>query len=101
MRSYFNAFHFPFKVENYYSARNKDVLLDIKNARYFSPRKLNFKLVGAPLRMVMTTVEKGLPMQQTVGELSKAIIDLSSYLSVRFTFACGWKKFSADKFSSC
>lgn len=51
--------------------------------------------------MVMATVEKGLPMQQTVGELSKAIIDLSSYLSVRFTFACGWKKFSADKFSSC
>lgn len=52
--------------------------------------------------MVTATVEKGLlPLQQTVGELSKAIIDLSSYLSVRFTFACEWKKIVADKFSSC
>ncbi|KAI8533368.1 hypothetical protein RHMOL_Rhmol10G0003800 [Rhododendron molle] len=40
-------------------------------------------LTGAPLRMVTATVEKGLlPLQQTIGELSKAIIDLSSYLSV-------------------
>ncbi|KAE9449018.1 hypothetical protein C3L33_19089, partial [Rhododendron williamsianum] len=40
-------------------------------------------LTGAPLRMVTATVEKGLlPLQQTVGELSKAIIDLSSYLSI-------------------
>ncbi|CAL5370320.1 unnamed protein product [Camellia sinensis] len=39
---------------------------------------------GIPLRMVMATVEKGLPLQQTVGEISQGIIALSSYLSVRF-----------------
>ncbi|PSS30307.1 Acyltransferase-like protein [Actinidia chinensis var. chinensis] len=38
-------------------------------------------LTGIPLRMVTATVEKGLSLQQTVGELSKAIIALSSYLS--------------------
>ncbi|KAL7257181.1 hypothetical protein ACSBR1_010998 [Camellia fascicularis] len=37
---------------------------------------------GIPLRMVMATVEKGLPLQQTVGEISQGIITLSSYLSV-------------------
>ncbi|THF97339.1 hypothetical protein TEA_013094 [Camellia sinensis var. sinensis] len=38
---------------------------------------------GIPLRMVMATVEKGLPLQQTVGEISQGVIALSSYLSVR------------------
>lgn len=52
--------------------------------------------------MVTATVEKGLlPLQQTIGELSKAIIDLSSCLSVRFTFAYKGKKFIADEFSPC
>ncbi|KAA8548271.1 hypothetical protein F0562_004468 [Nyssa sinensis] len=39
-------------------------------------------MTGIPLRMVLATVEKGLPLQQTVGELSQGAIALSSYLSV-------------------
>ncbi|XP_059644087.1 phytyl ester synthase 2, chloroplastic-like [Cornus florida] len=39
-------------------------------------------LTGLPLRMAMATWEKGLPPEQTVGELSQGVIALSSFLSV-------------------
>lgn len=43
-----------------------------------------FLNLGDPLRMVMTTAEKGLSLQQTVGEISEGLGALSAYLSVRF-----------------
>ncbi|KAL7190168.1 hypothetical protein ACSBR2_022446 [Camellia fascicularis] len=39
-------------------------------------------MTGIPLKMVMATVEKRLPLQETVGELSESVGALSSYLSV-------------------
>ncbi|XP_034706778.1 acyltransferase-like protein At3g26840, chloroplastic [Vitis riparia] len=39
-------------------------------------------MTGDPLRMVMTTAEKGLSLQQTVGEISEGLGALSAYLSV-------------------
>lgn len=44
---------------------------------------LNLNL-GDPLRMVITDAEKGLLLQQRVGELPLGLATLSSYLSVRF-----------------
>ncbi|XAR52043.1 Diacylglycerol O-acyltransferase [Bertholletia excelsa] len=49
---------------------------------HFGVPYLLSSLTGAPLRMVMPTVEKGLPLQQTVGEISQDFMALSSYLSV-------------------
>ncbi|RVW45191.1 Acyltransferase-like protein, chloroplastic [Vitis vinifera] len=39
-------------------------------------------MTGDPLRMVMTTAEKGLSLQQTVGEIPEGLGALSAYLSV-------------------
>ncbi|KAI8533367.1 hypothetical protein RHMOL_Rhmol10G0003700 [Rhododendron molle] len=39
-------------------------------------------MTGLPLKMVMATMEKRLPLQQTVGELSEHFGELSSYISV-------------------
>ncbi|KAM7509303.1 hypothetical protein LguiA_019756 [Lonicera macranthoides] len=38
-------------------------------------------MTDIPSRMAMATVEKGLPLQQTVGELSQSVAVLSSYIS--------------------
>ncbi|PSS30306.1 Acyltransferase-like protein [Actinidia chinensis var. chinensis] len=53
------------------------------------PEQLHFSMpyilslmTGNPLKMVMATVQKGLPLQQTVGDLSKSVGALSSFLSV-------------------
>ncbi|CAK9175162.1 unnamed protein product [Ilex paraguariensis] len=39
-------------------------------------------MTGIPSSMVMTTVEKGLPVQQTLGEILENVIALTSYVSV-------------------
>ncbi|KAK9272054.1 hypothetical protein L1049_002423 [Liquidambar formosana] len=39
-------------------------------------------MAGDPLRMVMASMEKGLPLQQLVGELSQGLVALSAYLPV-------------------
>ncbi|GMP29993.1 hypothetical protein CsSME_00004862 [Camellia sinensis var. sinensis] len=39
-------------------------------------------MTGIPFKMVMATVEKRLPLQETVGELSESVGALSSYFSV-------------------
>ena len=44
---------------------------------------LNINL-GDPLRMAIANAEKGLPLQQRVGELPQGLVALPSYLSVRF-----------------
>ncbi|XP_047333848.1 phytyl ester synthase 2, chloroplastic-like isoform X2 [Impatiens glandulifera] len=38
-------------------------------------------MTGMPLRMVMTTVQNGLPLEKKVGELVQGVLSLSSYLS--------------------
>ena len=43
--------------------------------------ELNANL-GDPLRMVFGDAEKGLPLQQRVGEILQGLVSLSSYLSV-------------------
>ncbi|KAL6325182.1 hypothetical protein AAG906_023027 [Vitis piasezkii] len=55
------------------------------------PDKLNFSLpfilsliTGDPLRMAIANAEKGLPLQQRVGELPQGLVALPSYLSVLF-----------------
>ncbi|XP_059452072.1 phytyl ester synthase 2, chloroplastic-like [Corylus avellana] len=39
-------------------------------------------ITGDPLRMMIESVVKGLPLQQTIGELSQDLVAISSYLSV-------------------
>ncbi|KAK9272119.1 hypothetical protein L1049_002489 [Liquidambar formosana] len=39
-------------------------------------------MAGDPLRMAIASIEKGLPLQQLVGELSQGLVALSSYLPV-------------------
>ncbi|GLT57373.1 hypothetical protein SLA2020_303510 [Shorea laevis] len=39
-------------------------------------------MTGDPLRMMIESVVKGLPFQQTIGELSQDLVAISSYLSV-------------------
>ncbi|KAK9291008.1 hypothetical protein L1049_009191 [Liquidambar formosana] len=39
---------------------------------------------GDLLRMAMATLEKRLPLQQVVGELSQGLVALSAYLPIRF-----------------
>ena len=47
---------------------------------------LNINL-GDPLRMVFANAEKGLPLQQRVGEILQGLVAPSSHLSVRFSYS--------------
>lgn len=40
--------------------------------------------LGDPLKVTMDDVAEGVPLQQTIGELSQHVAAMSSYLSVRF-----------------
>ncbi|XP_075640363.1 phytyl ester synthase 2, chloroplastic-like [Castanea sativa] len=48
----------------------------------FSPPNMLSLMTGQPLRTAIESVVKGLPLQQTVGELSQDLDAISSYLSV-------------------
>nr|XP_023876718.1 acyltransferase-like protein At3g26840, chloroplastic isoform X2 [Quercus suber] len=54
----------------------------IPNRLPFSPPNMLNLMTGQPLRMAIESVVKGLPLQQTVGELSQDLEAISSYLSV-------------------
>ncbi|XP_059450629.1 LOW QUALITY PROTEIN: phytyl ester synthase 2, chloroplastic-like [Corylus avellana] len=48
------------------------------------PNMLSSITTGGPLRMMIESVVKGLPFQQTIGELSQDLVAISSHLSVWF-----------------
>ncbi|KAK4603173.1 hypothetical protein RGQ29_011941 [Quercus rubra] len=54
----------------------------IPNQLPFSPPNMLSLMTGQPLRMAIESVVKGLPLQETVGQLSQDLDAISSYLSV-------------------
>ncbi|RVW45096.1 Acyltransferase-like protein, chloroplastic [Vitis vinifera] len=54
---------------------------------YFSLLYMLGLITGDPLRMVFANAEKGLPLQQRVGEILQGLVAPSSHLSVRFSYS--------------